>query len=41
MQAPAFVDKLNEYTNISLRGVTWKQETAKVRICRCAIASRH
>lgn len=36
MQAPAFVDKLNEYTNISLRGVTWKQgdsESQNLPVC--------
>lgn len=36
MQAPAFVDKLNEYTNISLRGVTWNQgdsESQNLPVC--------
>ena len=36
MQAPAFVDKLNGYTNISLRGVTWKQgdsESQNLPVC--------
>ena len=36
MQAPAFVDKLNEYTNISLYGVTWKQgdsESQNLPVC--------
>lgn len=36
MQAPVFVDKLNEYTNISLRGVTWKQgdsESQNLPVC--------
>ena len=36
MQAPAFVDELNEYTNISLRGVTWKQgdsESQNLPVC--------
>ena len=36
MQAPAFVDKLNVYTNISLYGVTWKQggsESQNLPVC--------
>ena len=36
MQAPAFVDKLNGYTNISLRGVTWNQgdsESQNLPVC--------
>lgn len=36
MQAPAFVDELNGYTNISLRGVTWKQgdsESQNLPVC--------
>ena len=36
MQAPAFVDELNGYTNISLRGVTWKQgdsESQDLPVC--------
>ena len=36
MQAQAFVDKLNVYTNISLRGVTWTQggsESQNLPVC--------
>lgn len=36
MQAPAFVDELNGYTNTSLRGVTWKQgdsESQNLPVC--------
>lgn len=36
MQAPAFVDELNDYTNISLYGVTWKQgdsESQDLPVC--------
>lgn len=36
MQAPAFVEKLNGYTNVSLRGVTWKQggsESQNLPVC--------
>ena len=36
MQAPAFVDELNGYTNISLYGVTWKQggsESQNLPVC--------
>lgn len=36
MQAPAFVDELNDYTNISLYGVTWKQgdsESQNLPVC--------